>query len=429
MAGQIIGLYINGWIADKFGYKKTMIGAQIAMIALIFMPFFAQNIQTILASNILLGIPWGIFQTLTITYASDIAPVILRPFFTTYVNMCWVIGQFIAAGVFRGFLPMKGEWSFRIPFALQWVWPPFIILGTLFAPESPWWFVRKGRLEDAKRSILALTTRDSGVQFNADEHLGLMKHTNEREAANETGTNYWHCFMGTDLRRTEISSITLTAQAWCGTALMGYSVQFYERAGLSTENSFNFNLGQSGMGIMGVLVSWVLMSHFGRRRIYLTGMTVLLVLLLVVGGLGFAEPGAEGPAWAIGSLLLVYTFTYNCTIGPLCYAIVAEIPSTRLKIKTVVLARNFSNIAGFLNNSLMPRMIGVNSWNWGARSGLFWAGFCFAILVWAYFRLPEPRGRTYSELDILFEHKVSAKKFAKTKVNEFTEGETVNTVS
>jgi SP family general alpha glucoside:H+ symporter-like MFS transporter len=42
--------------------------------------------------------------------------------------------------------------------------------------------------------------------------------------------------------------------------------------------------------------------------------------------------------------------------------------------------------------------------------------------MWVYFRLPEPRGRTYGELDMLFEQKVSARKFAKTKVDPFGHG-------
>jgi SP family general alpha glucoside:H+ symporter-like MFS transporter len=40
-------------------------------------------------------------------------------------------------------------------------------------------------------------------------------------------------------------------------------------------------------------------------------------------------------------------------------------------------------------------------------------------VIWVYFRLPEPRGRTYGELDMLFEQKVSARKFAGTKVDPF----------
>ncbi|RSL82794.1 hypothetical protein CEP51_004913 [Fusarium floridanum] len=161
------------------------------------------------------------------------------------------------------------------------------------------------------------------------------------------------------------------------------------------------------------------MAKLGRRTLYIGGTCVLFIILIVVGGLGFADSSKPGPSWAIGSLLIFYTFIYDMAVGPVCYTIVAEIPSTRLKAKTIVLARNFNNMAGLVNNTLMPRMLGVNSWNWGAKTGLFWAAFCLLIMIWAYFRLPEPKDRTYGELDVLFEHKVSARKFATTRVDQF----------
>ena len=75
-----------------------MIVSLIATIAFIFVNFFAQNVETLLAGEILIGIPLGVFQTLTVTYASEVCPVVLRAYLTTYVNLCWVIGQFIASG-------------------------------------------------------------------------------------------------------------------------------------------------------------------------------------------------------------------------------------------------------------------------------------------------------------------------------------------
>ncbi|KAM5343979.1 hypothetical protein ACJ41O_012516 [Fusarium nematophilum] len=418
MCGQIIGLYLNGWVSDTFGYKRTMMASQVLMIALIFFPFFAQNLQTLLAGNILLGIPWGVFQTLTLAYASDIAPVVLRPYLTAYVNLCWVIGQLIAAGVLRGFSSLGGDWSYRIPFALQWAWPPLIMIGTLFAPESPWWLVRKERFDDARRSILKLVSQ-CDVPFNPDAQVALLKATNEMEMENSAGMNYWHCFMRSDLRRTEIASISYTAQALCGSVLMGYSVQFYLEAGLSPERALDFNVIQYSVGAIGVVLSWFWMSRFGRRTIYLAGMGSLFFILLAVGALGFVNRSNTSASWAIGSLLVFYTFMYDMAIGPICYTIVAEIPSTRLKAKTIVLARNFNNMAGLINNALMPRMLGRNSWNWGAKTGLFWAGWCLLIFIWAFFRLPEPKDRTYGEMDLLFEHGVSARKFASTQVDQF----------
>ena len=58
-------------------------------------------------------------------------------------------------------------------------------------------------------------------------------------------------------------------------------------------------------------------------------------------------------------------------------------------------------------------MVGKNDWNWGAKGGFFWAGIASLFIVWGYFRLPEPKGFTYSELDLMFEHKVSARKFTR----------------
>jgi SP family general alpha glucoside:H+ symporter-like MFS transporter len=65
-------------------------------------------------------------------------------------------------------------------------------------------------------------------------------------------------------------------------------------------------------------------------------------------------------------------------------------------------------------------VISESAWNWGAKAGFFWAGVCFLCWIWTYFRLPEPKGRTYGELDVLFENKVSARKFASTTVDQFS---------
>jgi SP family general alpha glucoside:H+ symporter-like MFS transporter len=80
----------------------------------------------------------------------------------------------------------------------------------------------------------------------------------------------------------------------------------------------------------------------------------------------------------------------------------------------------------------MPKMVGKNDWNWvslnhnllyqlytiltrrkGAKGAFFWAGIAFLFIIWGYFRLPEPKGFTYSELDLMFEHRVSARKFTR----------------
>jgi SP family general alpha glucoside:H+ symporter-like MFS transporter len=66
-------------------------------------------------------------------------------------------------------------------------------------------------------------------------------------------------------------------------------------------------------------------------------------------------------------------------------------------------------------------MLNTGSWNWSNYTGFFWAGICFLCIVYTYLRVPEPQGRSFAELDLLFERGVSARKFATTNVNVFEE--------
>lgn len=220
-AGSIIGLWLNGYISEWLGYKKTMYGALFLSAAFNFIHFFAGSIGQIVAGSVLLGLPWGVFQTLTVSYASDIMPSTLRPYLTTYINLCWVIGQLIASGVLRGCQTIDNDWGWRIPFAIQWFWVPFIFVGAWRAPESPWWLVRKGRHEEARHSLQRLTTPTKDLPFDVDDAVALIKHTNELEKAVNEGVGYLDCFKGVEKRRTLIACVVWLTQALCGAAMMG----------------------------------------------------------------------------------------------------------------------------------------------------------------------------------------------------------------
>lgn len=423
--GEILGLMATGIVQDRYGYKKTIGGAMTAIVGLLFILFFAKDLPMLLAGEILCGLCWGVFQTITTAYASEVTPVVLRPYLTTYVNLCWVIGQLIASGVLRGMLSEgKSQWGWRIPYALQWVWPIPIIVGCILAPESPWWLVRHGRYEDAKRALLRLTTPSADPSFNPDQTIAMMEHTNEIEKEISSGTSYFDCFKGTDLRRTEIVCITWLVQTLCGSTFMGYSTVFYEQAGLAENHAFDMSIGQFSLGVLGTVSSWFAMTWFGRRTLYLYGSAFLCLLLIIIGCLGTRQNEASAD-WAIGSMLLIFTFVYDFTVGPVCYSLVAELSSTRLKAKTIVLSRNLYNIGGIIVNVITNYQLTPTAWDWRAYSGFFWAGTCFFCVVWVFFRLPEPKNRTYGELDLLFEAKIPARKFKSTKVDIFR-GDTVS---
>lgn len=421
--GEIIGLFINGYVSERFGYRYTVMTCLVLIIAFTSLFFTAQNLITLQVAEVLCGIPWGVFQTLTITYASEVCPVALRGYLTTYVNFCWGLGQLIGIGVIKAMLPRQDEWSYRIPYALQWMWPVPLLLGILLAPESPWWLVRKGRLEDAKKALLRLTSLDRETNFNADDTIAMMVHTTALEEKITQGASYWDCFKGTDLRRTEIVCMVWAIQNLSGNSFSGYSSYFLIQAGLNPDKSYDFAMGQYGINMGGVFGAWFLMSlGIGRRTLYLYGLCGLCSMLLIMGFLGLV-PSAhrEAGALATGSMMLIWATFYQLTVGTVCYSLVAELSTRRLQIKTVVLGRNLYNIVGIVSSVLTPYMLNPGAWNWGNYAGFFWGGSCFLCIIYTYFRVPEPRGRSFAELDLLFERKVSARKFASTNVDVFNE--------
>ncbi|KAK1481154.1 sugar porter family MFS transporter [Colletotrichum abscissum] len=396
-AGEIFGLVIAGWTADRYGYRVTTMGFLVLMIAFIFVLFFAPNVQILVLGEVLCGIPWGAFQSVTPAYASEVAPVVLRPYLTTFINMCWVIGQFFSAAVNKGSYHHQDEWAYRIPFGVQWVWPIPILIGLFFAPESPWWYVRHNDKPAAKRALLRLTSRNQ-PNFNPDETIAMIEHTNELEKRAKEGVTYADCFKGVDLRRTEIVVGIWLVQTLGGQNLMGYFAYFLTQAGMDPGNSFSLSMGQYALGMVGTAGSWFLMSRIGRRTIHFSGLCAQFCLLLIVGCLSFSDSNAS--VWAIGAMLIVFTFVYDFT--------------------TIVLARAGYNASNIFVNVMTNYQLSSTAWNWGARTALFWAGTCLLSSVWVYFRVPEPKGRTYAELDLLFEHKVSARKFAETKIDPYS---------
>ncbi|CAJ2511685.1 Uu.00g073100.m01.CDS01 [Anthostomella pinea] len=421
--GEIIGLQIAGIVSERWGYRWTILTALIGVTGFIFFPFYAETLTVFLVGELFQGMAWGVFQTMTTVYAAEVCPVPLRHYLTAYVNLCWIIGQFISSGVLVGLESRTDDWGYKIPFALQWIWPIPIAIGTYLAPESPWWCVRKGQKARAEESLKRLARSSGFSQRDADAAMALMVYTDEMEKQVAAGTTYWDCFKGVDLRRTEIVCMTWIAQTMSGTALGGLSALFYQQAGISDADSFKLNWGKDALGAVGTITSWFVLNRVGRKTLMFSGMCVIFVLLLIIGFMGIHTHPSAAEAWAAGTMVLLLSATANFSIGPVVYTIVSEVPSTRLRAKSIILARNGYNAINIaFVNVVSYRQVSPGEWNWGLKSGFFWAGVNAVFTTYVFFRMPETRGRTYAELDILFENKVPPRKFASTKIETLLEG-------
>ena len=357
--GNIFGIILGSWSVDKIGHKRLMQISFVFAVGFTFILVFANSKEVLLVGQLLMGFPNGVFGVIGPMYASEVCPVALRGYLTTYVNIAFIIGQLISQGVLKGLANETFNWSYRIPFAVQWFWPVVLVGPLAIVPDSPWWLVRKGEITRAKNAYKRLVTNKSDSEIS--NAIEFMVHTTKMEQEVQSGATYLDCFRGVDLRRTEISAIGLMIQSVTLGNVMSFAVYFFEQAGIDNSNAFTLGIVQYAIGFVGTVISWVLLArNFGRRTLY---------------------------------------------------------SSTRLRAKTIGISRNLFHVWSIVNSVIYPYMLNQSEGNWKGKVGFFQVGIIAVAFTWAYFRLPEPAGRTYEELGIMFIRKVKARDFKKYQID------------
>lgn len=180
--------------------------------------------------------------------------------------MCFIIGQFISMGVLRGLVNRSDQWGYKIPFAIQWFWPLWLVPVIWFAPESPWHLVRHNKFEEAERSIRRL--QDENLGMDPKKTLAQIVYTNNLEEQLSVGTAYWDCFKGFERRRTEIAIVVFAGQCLCGLLFAYASTYFFQQVGLSLSASYSLGIGATALALVGCLCNWfLLMPYLGRRTV------------------------------------------------------------------------------------------------------------------------------------------------------------------
>lgn len=224
--GALIGVFLAGPLTSWIGYRWATLTGLMLLNVFIFSFYFADSLPVMFVAQLLEGLPWGIFIANAPAYCSEIVPIKLRAPATQMLQMFWAIGSIIVGAVTYHYNTHKHQDAFRIPIALQWMFPTPLAILVFFAPESPWWLVRKGKHEKAAKAVERLGRKSRIV--NSAETVAMMRRVVELEKSEKKPTHI-ELFKGTDLRRTLIVCGVYAAQNLTGNLIANQAVYFFER--------------------------------------------------------------------------------------------------------------------------------------------------------------------------------------------------------
>ena len=391
-----------------------------------------------LGAAVLVRLGVGLAQSILITYVSEIAPFQIRGFMIGAYQLFIAFGQLISA-VATQLVTVHQPTQWKPLIATEFIFTGILIIAIWFVPESHLYHARNGAHEKAKESMLKLygtapeydvvskvhpCKPESSTDSFAQEHeYRVIRHGIEAEKALSQASHqssFTEIFRGLNWRRTLAGCIGICSQWAAGAPVVfGYSTYFFKTAGI--KDPFIVTIITFVLLIVSIFSSLIACEYIGRRPLLIGGCFLMCVFDIALGTTGFFKTDAANSA-ALGFLLL-WVICYGCSAGPIGYVAAGETSTPRLRAQTTSFNLGCYGLGFVVFQWSVSYMISPDAGNLGVKAVYVWAGLLIptTVLLWLYY--PETYGRTYLELDELYERRVPAWKFRNTPTLSDQSGE------
>ncbi|KAJ5528408.1 hypothetical protein N7513_012567 [Penicillium frequentans] len=324
----------------------------------------------------------------------------------------WTLGSFFAQVALQH-LASDNPTNYLTPIYTQWAHIAIMLIIYILVPESPAWCVNAGKEDRAKKELLKLNRGVPNYDLQRQFQVLSLAVEHERAVAVEQRREKWYgIFQGVNGLRTVISFWTNLTQQLIGLSLFGtFGTYFFQQAGLA--DPFKIKVITTSIQIGTVIVVVITADRLGRRILACSGTTLCWVSCVAIGIIGVC-PQVNASTY----IFILFACLWNCglaTNGATGWGYIGEISSQRLRPYTAGFGAAVTCVAGVVMNVLIPYMTNSSKWDWGLKTGWFYAGVGFPFVIGMWLLIPETSGRSPAELDELFERKVKPWRFHKTQ--------------
>jgi sugar porter (SP) family MFS transporter len=428
-AGTFFGAIIAGDVADRIGRKWTVIfGCLIYMIGVVVQMITGHGdaLGVIVAGRLIAGIGVGFESAIVILYMSEICPKAVRGALVAGYQFCITIGILLASVVVYATKDRSDTGSYRIPIGIQFAWAVILAGGLMALPDSPRYFVKRGKLEKAGDALRRLRGQPVDSDFIQNE-LAEIVANEEYERSIIPTTNFvssWAaCFSGglwksnSNLRRTILGTSLQMMQQWTGVNfIFYYSTPFLKSTG-AISNTFLISLIFTLVNVCSTPLSFWTVEKFGRRPLLIVGAGGMLIcqfLCAIIGvtiGFNKTHPDANGDPLADNvsavnaqiAFIAIFIFFFASTWGPGAWILIGEIFPLPIRSRGVGLSTASNWLWNTIIAVITPYMVGEDKGNLKSSVFFVWGGLCTAAFVYSYFLVPETKGLSLEQVDRMME--------------------------
>jgi len=418
-AGEVVGSVAAAPIGDWAGRRGVYFGAciQVVLGAVIQM-VTTSSVGVLTGGRFVLGIGIGLISNSTPLYLSEIAPTAIRGIIVSCWQLFLAIGQVIGACVAQGTKGIESSVSYRIPIALNIGIVAIIVVGMFLVPESPRWLINKDRDAEARKALRRINKTQDNPEavVEAEFNTFVQSRTDERELA-KTQKGGWSELINNPVERRKFLTVLgiLASQQISGVQMIfSYTTTFFRSVGVS--NEFMVTIIVDIIEVVGVLLSFPLVTRYGRRPILLITGIPMLASLLIIGGLGTIAQRTETENRLIAAMICIYVFFFNLGWGPLAWVCASELAgSGRNRQKIMSAGTALFWVIAFIVTFTMPYLFDADKAGLGAQIGWIYAGGMLLALLFVFFFLPETLGRSLESINEMLDAKVPSRKWSSYK--------------
>ena len=408
--GALLGALIAGMHADKIGRRPAVLLAGVLFIVGALVEAFAPGTTILIAGRLIVGFAVGVASVAAPLYAAEMAPTRLRGRFISSYQFGITFGIFIAYFVDE-FIQNGNGW--RLMLGLSGVAAVVLVVAILPLRDTPRWYLKAGRTEDAKRELAKITVGD------ITEPLAAL----EADAAEDNNQATWKEVFSKAWRTPLLIGLGLAIfQQITGiNAIIYYADKIFAAAGFTStyDQTAATTWAIGAVNVLATLIAIAFVDRVGRRPLLLAGLVGMGLSLTVVGVCFFslndvtassstaANPSSGATMAGTFTLvaLVVYIASFAFSLGPVVWTMINEIYPRRVRGRAVSIATAANWAAAWLVSQFFLTLVDTIQ-----ESGTFllFALMCAVCFVWIWRYVPETKGRTLEEIEAFWQKEAAA---------------------